>query len=195
MRCDLDQLFGHNPDASLDTRHAGLPCRAAKTIELRIGAGTAVTRQHLDIFNRQIQPVAASIDQLQAVMLTARRIDDDQPLIPPDTMFGVDDQIAIFQRTDFAQKILTAPAFGAGTRQSLTKDLGLGNDQKPVTLKPGIKPPFDKIQAATLQPLQACDPLNQDRSKLRLQQFLKAGSCALTRNSQHNRAIGSSVFI
>ena len=55
-------------DTPLDPRHPGLPGGTAKPVELGIGPGTAIARQHLNILNRQIQLVTAGVDNLQTVM-------------------------------------------------------------------------------------------------------------------------------
>ena len=45
-------------------------------------------------------------------MRSARGIDDHQPFIAPDAVFGVNDEIAFFKGADFTQEILAAPATG-----------------------------------------------------------------------------------
>ena len=109
LRGNADQLFCHDPHPPLDAGNTRLPGCTAKPVELCIGTGTAIARQHFDIFNRKIQLVTTGIDQLQAIMRATRGIDDNQPLIPPDPVFGMNHEITLFQRADLAQKILTAP--------------------------------------------------------------------------------------
>ena len=48
-------------------------------------------------------------------MRPARGIDDHQPFIAPDAVFGMNDEIAFFKGADFAQEILAAPATGPRT--------------------------------------------------------------------------------
>ena len=45
-------------------------------------------------------------------MRAARGIDDHQPFIAPDAVFGMNDEIAFFKGADFAQEILATPAPG-----------------------------------------------------------------------------------
>ena len=111
---NLDQRIGHFTHAALDAGHPRLPRRTAEPVKLGVGACAAIARQHLDILHRQIQLVSAGIDKLQAVMRATRGIDDHQPFIASDAMFGMDHQIAFLKRADLAQKILTTAT--AGTR-------------------------------------------------------------------------------
>ncbi len=113
LRRYLDQRIRHLANPPLDPGHPRLPRSTAKPVKLGVGAGTAIARQHLDILDRKIQLVPARIDKLKAVMRTARGIDDHQPFIAPDTMFGMHHQIAFFKRTDLAQEILATSASGA----------------------------------------------------------------------------------
>ena len=115
LRRDLDQLVRHVADPALDPGHPRLPGRTAQLVELRVGACTAIARQHLDVLDRKIELVTAGIDKLQAIMRPARGIDDHQPFIAPDAVFGMNDEIAFFKGADFAQEILAAPATGPRT--------------------------------------------------------------------------------
>ena len=110
LRRDLDKLLGHDPDTALDPCHPRLPGRAAKPVKLRIGPGAAIARQHLDIFHRQVQLVAAGIDDLKAIVRPAGGVDDDKPLIAADAMFGMNHEITFLKRTDLAQEVLAATA-------------------------------------------------------------------------------------
>ena len=48
---------------------------------------------------------------MQAIMIATRTINDDQPFIAADPMFGMHNQIARFQRADFTQEIITTATF------------------------------------------------------------------------------------
>ena len=52
---------GNLKQAFLELGLAHLPCAATKLVENRIGAFRTITREQLDIFNRQKQPVITRI--------------------------------------------------------------------------------------------------------------------------------------
>ena len=106
---DADELARHLAHALLQARLARLPARAAKLVEF---AGLrAVARQKFEIFDRQEQPIAAGIVDLEAVVRRARRLDRLQADEAPDAVIDMDDEIAGGERARFGQNVLgAAPA-------------------------------------------------------------------------------------
>ena len=92
---DLDQLRGHVADALLEPRLARLPGDAAELVERDLGLLGAVARQQLDVLDRQVELVAAGIDDLEAVVRRAGRLDRLQPVEAADAVVDVDDEIAL----------------------------------------------------------------------------------------------------
>ncbi len=94
---DLDQLLGDVADALLQSGFARLPGHAAKLVELNAGFVGAIAAQELDVLDRQIELVAALIDQLQAVMRLAVSLDGGKADETADAVIGMDDEIALGQ--------------------------------------------------------------------------------------------------
>ena len=92
LRGDAHELVRHVAHALLQPRLAGLPADAAEPVEFaRLGA---VARQKLEILDRQEQPVAAGVMDLQAIMRRARRLDGLQADEAADAVVDMDDEIA-----------------------------------------------------------------------------------------------------
>ena len=77
----------------------------------------AVARQKLEIFDRQEQPVAAGIVDLEAIVRRARRLDRLQSDEAADAVVDMDDEIASGERARFGQNVLGAAlALATGAR-------------------------------------------------------------------------------
>ena len=98
----------HLADALLQPRLARLPARAAEPVELRLGVLRAVARQKLEILDRQEQPVAAGIVDLEAIVRRARRLDRLQPDEAADAVVDMDDEIAGARARRFGEHVLRA---------------------------------------------------------------------------------------
>ena len=103
---DAHQFARHLAHALLEPRLARLPARSAEPVEF---AGLrAVARQQFEILDRQEQPVAAGVVDLEAVVRRAGRLDRLQADEAPDAVVDVDDEIARRERARFGQHVLRA---------------------------------------------------------------------------------------
>src|SRR6185437_11561233 len=100
--------------------------RAAETIELRRALVRAVTRQKLDVFDRQEQ-LAAVILQLQAIVRRTGSIDGLEAEITPDAMFDMGDEIARCKTRCFLQEVLRA-ACACLAHHAVAEDVLLRDD-------------------------------------------------------------------
>ncbi len=106
---DADEFARHFAHALLQARLARLPARAAEPVEF--ARLRAVARQELEVLDRQEEPVAAGIVNLEAVVRRAGRLDRLQADEAPDAVVDMDDEIAGGQRARFRQHVLgAAPA-------------------------------------------------------------------------------------
>ena len=169
-RCrNFNQLFGHNPNPPLDTGNPCLPCCTAKPVKRRITVTTTIAAKQLDIFNREIQFVTARVDQMQAIMIATRTVDNGQPIITADPMFGMHNQITRFKRADFTQKIITTATFRLRTQQPLAKDIRFGKHQNVISLKPSFQWPLRDIHASMFYFSQCRDRLHNANTDLMFQ--------------------------
>ncbi len=107
LRGDAHELGRHVANALLQPRLAGLPACRAEPVEL---AGLrAVAGEQFEVFDRQEQPVAAGVVNLQAIVRRARRLDGLQADEAADAVVDVDDEIAGGQRRGFRQHVLRTP--------------------------------------------------------------------------------------
>ena len=106
LRGDAHQFGRHVAHALLQPRLAGLPAGRAEPVE--VAGLRAVARQQLQVFDRQEQPVAAGVMDLQAIVRRARRLDRLQADEAADAVVDMDDEIAGAQRRGFRQHVLGA---------------------------------------------------------------------------------------
>ena len=131
---DADEFARHLAHALLQPRLARLPACAAEPVEL---AGLrAVARQKLEIFDRQEQPVAAGVVDLEAVVRRARGLDRLQADEAPDAVVDMDDEIAGGERARFRQHVLgAAPALRLAD-QPVAENVLLADDGEVRRLEP-----------------------------------------------------------
>jgi len=98
-----------------------LPGNAAQFVELDGGVLRAITRQKLEIFDRQKEFVAIGIMQFKAIMRRARRLDCLQPGKTSDPMIDMDDDITRRECSDLGQEILGAACLAAAAEQPVAK--------------------------------------------------------------------------
>ena len=79
-----------------------------------VGVLGAVARQKLDVLDRQIELVAAGVEDLEAVVRRAGGLDRLQPDEAADAVVDVDDEIARGERGDVGQEIGGAALAPAG---------------------------------------------------------------------------------
>ena len=63
-----------------------------------LGLLRAVAREQLDVLDRQIDAVAAGIEDLEAIVRRAGRLDRLQPVEAADAVVDVDDEVALGER-------------------------------------------------------------------------------------------------
>jgi hypothetical protein len=107
-----------------------LPTGPPEAIQHRARFGAAVTRQHLDVFNRNEEPCVVGIGQRDAIVRCARYVQRLQPLVPADTMIDMNHKIARFQARDLADEglgLARRPARAACQR--ISQDVLLGQNR------------------------------------------------------------------
>ena len=131
---DADEFARHLAHALLEPRLARLPACSAKPVEL---AGLrAVARQELEIFDRQEQPVAAGVVNLEAVVRRARGLDRLKADEAPDAMVDMDDEVAGGERARLRQHVLGAAPAPRLADQSVAEDVLLADDGEVGRLEP-----------------------------------------------------------
>ncbi len=110
---DADEIAGDFANPLLHPRLAPLPGFAAKAIEGHALVLASVAGQQLDVFDGQIELVAARIADRDAVVrgLADRHL--GQAVVPADSVLGVNDEVAGRQGGDLGEEgvgILAAPA-------------------------------------------------------------------------------------
>src|SRR6185437_8160817 len=91
---DLDQFAGDLADAAFHARLARLPIAAADAVELDGRLLRAVTRQQVDVFDRQIELGAFGVVDFETVVRRAGRFDRLQAGEAADAVIDVHDQVA-----------------------------------------------------------------------------------------------------
>ena len=129
LRRNLDEPFRHFADAILHPRLARLPAGAAEPIELRFGVLATIARQEFDVFDRQIELVAASVVELEAIMRRAGGGDRLEADETADAVIDMHDEIAGGERGDFAEKIFVGLAFAAATNEAIAKNVLLAQNR------------------------------------------------------------------
>ena len=135
---DLDQLLGDVADALLELRFPRLPADAAKPVELHAKLVRAITAQHLDVLDGQIELVAALVDHLEAIMRLAGSLDGGEADEAADAVVGVDHEVADREARDFGEHV----AAGLGTRaahQPVAEDVLLADDGEARRLEAGLE--------------------------------------------------------
>ena len=135
----LDELLRDLPDALLDPRFPRLPGKAAQLVELDEGILGTVAGDDVDIFDRDIELVAAVIDQAQAIMGRATHIQGLQPVIAADAVIDMDDIVALGEGRQFSQKLFGPLALARGPAEAVAQDLRLGDNGGIGGLEAGIQ--------------------------------------------------------
>jgi hypothetical protein len=101
---DGDEFARDLADALLHPRLARLPGDAAQPVEADALGFGAVAREDVDILDRHVKLVATGIAQRHAIMRRGADRDRGQPLISPDAMIGMDDEIARGKRRQLGEE-------------------------------------------------------------------------------------------
>ena len=128
---DADQLAGDIADALLDPRLARLPGHPAEPVELRASLLGAVARQHLDVLDRDKQPVVAGVEHAQAIMRRAGDVDRLERLVTADAVVGMDDEIAGREVGRLGDELVEVAPPPRSPRQTVAEDVLLAEkDQR-----------------------------------------------------------------
>ncbi len=148
----LDQRIGHVADALLQPRLAVLPADAAELVEIGLGALGAVAGQQLDVFHRQEQPVVAGIEELQAIMRSAGRLDGPEAHEAADAVIDMDDEVVGGEAADLRQRIDGALALTRGAHEPVAKHVLVADDRQVGRLEAGFQRQHGEAGDARLQP-------------------------------------------
>ena len=133
LRGDADQFARHFAHALLQPRLARLPARGPQAIEFALLG--AVARQQFEILDRQEQPIAAGVMNLQAVVRRARRLDRLQADEAADAVIDMHDEVARRERRGFRQHVLRAPLALLLAHQAVAENVLLADDGQIVRLE------------------------------------------------------------
>ena len=150
----LDQLLRHVADALLQPRLARLPADAAELVEIGGGALRAVAGQELDVLHRQEQAVVAGVEDLQAIVRRARRLDGAQAGEAADAMVDVHDEIAGREARHFGQRIGGALAPAAGAHEPVAEHVLVADDGNVGRLEAGLEAKNGEARRALRKRLQ-----------------------------------------
>src|SRR5205823_10715282 len=115
------QLSGDLADALLHPRLAPLPRLAAEAVERDALALVAVAREQFDIFDRQIELVAAGIFERDAVVRHLADGDLRQPFVAADAVVGMDDEIARRERRQLLEERRGRLALAAAAHEAVAE--------------------------------------------------------------------------
>ena len=136
---DADQLASHVEQAALQLRLARLPGAAAQLVERGFRRIRAVARQKLDVLDRQEQPVVAGIADFEAVVRGAGGLDGLQADEAADAVVGMDDDIAMRQRSGLGDEIGGALLALGAPHQAVAQNVLLRDDDERVGLEAGLQ--------------------------------------------------------
>ncbi len=126
-----------------------LPRAAAQFVQQALFV--AIARQQFDVLDRQEQPIPTRVFQRDTFMRRAHRGDGLKPVVPPDPVFHMHDQITGRQGLRFGQEILGAPPFARPTDQPVAQHILFGNHSQVRRGEPVLKRP--NAQEHTLFPV------------------------------------------
>ena len=157
----LDQLLRHVADALLQPRLAVLPADAAELVEIGGGALRAVAGQELDVLHRQEQAVVAGVEDLQAIVRRARRLDGAQAGEAADAVVDVHDEIAGREARHFGQRVGGALALAAGADEAVAEHVLVADDGDVGRLEAGLERQHGEARRALRQRLQLAPVLHR----------------------------------
>ena len=174
---DADQPVGDLADALLQPRLLGLPGPAAQPVEKPLLV--AVAAQKLDVLHRQVKPVAARVFQKQAFVRGAQGGHHLQPLVAPDPVVDMHDQVAGRQALRLGQEVLGPPLLARRADQPVAQDVLFRDDGKAAPLEPVFERPDRKEHAALrlrhiAEIAMSCVPVRSSSSRSALQPLARA---------------------
>ena len=145
---DAHELRRHLADAGLETRFPRLPAEPAEAVEFGRRFLVAVAREQFEVFDRQEQPVAAVIVDLQAIVRRAQRLDGFQSGEAADAVIDMDDEIASGETGELGDEIVGAALAAARAREPVAKNVLLGNDRGVAALETGLEAEHGEAEGA-----------------------------------------------
>src|SRR5262249_33989744 len=147
-RGDAHELGRHFADARLQPRFARLPAEAAEPVELDMRLLIAVARKQFEVFDRQEQPGAARIMNLEAIMRRAERLDRFQTGEAADAVVDVDDDVARGKARELGDEIVGAALAATRARETVAEDVLLGDERDVAALEAGLEPEDGEAESA-----------------------------------------------
>ena len=135
---DFDKPRRHFEDALAHARLALLPAAAAQAVELDLGVLGAVTREKIEVFDRQEQLGAFGVMQFKAVMRRAIGLDRLQADEAADAVVDMHDDVARRKRADLAQEILGLARRLAAAHEAVAENVLFADNDKIVALEAGF---------------------------------------------------------
>jgi hypothetical protein len=134
---DLEQLVRHREQRFLRLRLDALPRRAAELVERRRPAvGRDVALHDVDAIDRDVEPIAALVLEVEVVALGAGDLHVSKPAIGADAVVDVHDEVVGLELRERGEHVGGPLASAAPHLPSLAEDLGLGDDREPVAREP-----------------------------------------------------------
>ena len=112
--------------AFLELCLAALPGFTAKLVERDGPIRIAVAGEDVDIFDRNIEAIAASVGQRNAIMRALPDRYRSQPFVTANAMLDVDDQVARRQRRHFRKESIGALSVLAPANEAVAQNILLG---------------------------------------------------------------------
>ncbi len=136
---DLDQFGRHLADAVLQPRLARLPAKPAELVELHARIFRAVTREQLDVLDRQIELGVIGVMQFEAVVRRAGRLDGLQADEAPDAVIDMHHEVAGIEARHLGDEVLRPLRGAAAAHKAVAQNVLLGDDREVRRLEAGFE--------------------------------------------------------
>ncbi len=136
---NFHQLARNRANTFLQTGAAFLPSFAAQPVQRDTFLAAAIAAEHVDIFDRDEQLVAASIFQSHTIVQAFARRDGLQPDIFADTVIEMHDQVTARQGLQFGEESVGILLALLAADQPVTQQILLGNQLQLIIGKTGVE--------------------------------------------------------
>ena len=127
----------HGEDRLARLRLDPLPARAAELVERRRRAvGADVLLHQVDAVDRQVEPVAAGVLEVEVVALGAGHLQVPQAAVDADAVIDVHDVVVRLELAEALEQLRDRDAARAPRAGALAEDVGLGDDDQPLVGQP-----------------------------------------------------------
>jgi hypothetical protein len=152
---DLDEAAGHVEQAFLQLGLARLPGDAAELVEQCIRALAAVAREQVDVFDRQEEFRIVRIDEFEAGMRRAGRLDGAQADEAADAVLGMHDDRALIEPGDLGKEIRATLAPLRAPHHAVAQNVLLADDDDVASLETAFeaehsRPGLTRLQLADI---------------------------------------------